>query len=241
LDFVSKNNINCEIFFDAKALDSYTEEEIGIINSTFKKNSLSKILHGPFMDLNIGSLDPGVREVVYNRYCTTLELCKKLGSKMVVFHSSFFPIYYDYYLKKWLKYAKENWDRLLDMARDYEITVLIENSIDSSPKAILALYNEVSNDNFKLCLDFGHYYIYGQKNGLEYIKEYPKDAIREVHLSDNDSNEDQHLALGKGSLPILSFFKVLDELGINPAITVEPHSQKGIIESLEYLKSNNLI
>ncbi len=241
LDFISQNLINCEIFFDSTALDECQKEDIGLINSTFEKYNLSKILHGPFMDLNLGSLDPVIREATYKRYEQTLELCRSLNANRVVLHSSFFPIYYDSYLKKWLKNAVSGWSRLLDKAREYGITVLIENSIDKSPKAILGLLDEIKDKNLKACFDFGHYYIFGEKNGLEYIREYPRESIGEVHLSDNNGKIDQHLGLGKGSLPIPSFFNILDELSIKPVITVEPHSIKDILVSREYLKEKKLI
>ncbi|MBM3254074.1 MAG: sugar phosphate isomerase/epimerase [Candidatus Omnitrophica bacterium] len=241
LDFILQNLINCEIFFDVAALDACKRENISLINSTFEKYGISKILHGPFMDLNLGSLDPVIREATYRRYEQTLELCRSLNADRVVFHSSFFPIYYEGYLKKWLKNAASGWERLLNKARNYGVTILIENSIDKTPKAILGLLGEIKDENFKACFDFGHYYIFGEKNGMEYIKEYPRESIGEVHLSDNNSKIDQHLALGKGILPILSFFNVLNELSIKPVITVEPHSIKDILVSRKYLKANRLI
>lgn len=241
LDFISRNMVNCEIFFEAPALDACKKEDIALINSTFEKHALSKTVHGPFMDLNLGSVDSTIREATYKRYDETLEICKDLNVNTVVFHSTFFPVYYDGYLKKWLGYAKEGWSRILDKAMGYGITIFIENSIDKTPKAILGLLRDVNNGSFKACLDFGHYYIFGEKNGLEYLKEYPKGSIGEIHVSDNNSRLDQHLGLGKGSLPIPSFFKALEEFSINPIVTVETHSLEDIQVSREYLKAEGFI
>jgi sugar phosphate isomerase/epimerase len=240
-DFISRNLINCEIFFDSTALDACSKEDASLINFTFKKHGLSKTIHGPFMDLNLGSLDSIIREATYDRYDKTLELCRSLNVNIAVFHSSFFPVYYDSYLKRWLEHATEGWLKLLDKARAYGITLMIENSIDKTPRAILELLKRINDKSFKACLDFGHYYIFGEKNGLEHIRQYPKDSIGEVHISDSNGRIDQHLALGKGSLPIRSFFDALDELSIKPVITVEPHCIEDILVSREYLKANGLI
>ncbi|MFH0838713.1 MAG: sugar phosphate isomerase/epimerase family protein [Candidatus Omnitrophota bacterium] len=241
LDFISKHAIDCEIFFDADALDICSEKDIDLINSTLNDHGLSRTIHAPFMDLNLGSFDSRIRETTYKRFEQTLALCKSLDARSAIFHSMFFPLYYESTLKRWLQYAKEGWQPLLTMAKKCGVTIIIENSVDTSPKAILALLKEINDESFKACLDFGHYYIFGEKTGLEYLKEYPKGSIKEIHLSDNNTKSDQHLGLGKGSLPFTDFFRALDELSISPIVTVETHTLEDILVSRTYLKSQGVL
>jgi len=235
LEKVVELGINCEIYVDSEALDNYTSKEIDLINSIFSKYGLKKILHGPIYDLNPGSLDSKIREVSQERIKQTISFCEKLNIEHIVFHHGFHHVYYRNHREEWLKNSIAIWRTVVNYCLDKKISLAIENSLDPDPNIIIELIKKINSSNFKACFDIGHFNAFGEKPVLEIFKEYPKEFIQEIHLSDNWGDFDTHLALGKGNIDFKSFFELLAEMRINPIITIEPHSLEDVRPSLEYI------
>ena len=68
IDFVIKHRINPEIYFSAKDLDTCNETEVQRVAHTLQQNDLEVSIHGPFMDLSPGGVDPRVKEVTRDRF-----------------------------------------------------------------------------------------------------------------------------------------------------------------------------
>lgn len=193
-------------------------------------------MHGPFLDLNSGSFDEGIREFSLERYLKVLALADKLETRNVVFHTGFNPIYYKHATAKWLDKAAQTWEKVAKKADSLGIRLAIENSIDTNPQCIIELINRINRKNFKACFDVAHYNIFGERSIKAHLKEYPKGSIAELHLSDNKGDIDSHLALGEGEIDFKGFLKDVFHLGHNPILTVEPHTLKDIPKSLTFLK-----
>ena len=56
--------------------------------------------------------------------------------------------------------------------------------------------------------------------------------IMELHLHDNNGEEDTHLAIGKGNADFAGLFQLIDEKGLSPTITLEPHEEETLWLSL---------
>lgn len=237
LHTLAENRINCEIYIDGDGLDKYNQVEIDEINATFEKYGLSKIAHGPFLDLNPGSRDSKIREFTSQRFIAALEFCKKIKTDHIVLHSGFQPIYYKNSHELFLDLSMKVWKEISEFAIKNSIVISIENSIDPTPEIILKLLERIKSPNINACFDIGHYNTFGQKPVLECLKEYPPDSIGEIHLSDNNGDFDSHLALGEGQIDFVRFFKEMDKMGIEPILTSEPHSMEDIEKNIEYLLS----
>jgi len=235
LDKLAKLGINAEIYVDADSLDTYTTQEIDLINSFFAKYGLKKILHGPIYDLNPGSLDRHIRRVSQERIGETVSLCEKLNTNHIVFHHGFNRIYYKTYREKWLENSSTGWKPVARYCLQKNINLAIENSLDPEPNIILDSIARINLPNFKACFDIGHFNAFGNEPALDIFKRYPKEVIGEIHLSDNTRTCDDHLALGKGNIDFKKFFELLEANKINPIVTIEPHSLEDIKPNLEYL------
>lgn len=235
LDTITEKQINCEIYVDGNALDTYTQAEVDRINSVFEKHGLSKIAHGPFYDLNPGSRDPKARELTNRRFTAAIEFCKKIKANYIVFHSGFQPIFYRETSGLFLDLSVEVWKDVLNIAVKDNIVISIENSIEPTPEIIIKLVARMNSPNFKACFDVGHFNAFGEKSIFDCLKEYPVGSISELHLSDNKGNFDTHLALGEGQIDFVRFFKEIDKMGIEPIVTSEPHSKEDIEKNLKFL------
>ncbi|MFH1406786.1 MAG: sugar phosphate isomerase/epimerase family protein [Candidatus Omnitrophota bacterium] len=238
---VLRNRVNCEIYIGSSALDAPAKREINLINESFKKEGLRKIMHGPFHDLNSGSFDTEVRRISERRYIQAIEFCSALGSGNIVMHTGYQPIFYYYAKDLWMQNALGCWEAVIKQAKKHGITICVENSVDTSADVIVELVKKAGSDNFKACFDIAHYNVFSKVPILESLNAYPPGLIREIHLSDNDGTSDAHLALGEGKIDFPAFFKELDTLGIAPIVTVEPHTPEDIPKSLAYLKGLGLM
>jgi len=61
--------------------------------------------------------------------------------------------------------------------------------------------------------------------------------IAQLHLHDNTGAWDDHLPLGRGNIDFKSFFRQLREIQETPpVVTLEPHQERDLWASLEYLE-----
>ncbi len=242
LDLVARIHVNCSVYFSShKSLDNYRKDGITSIRNFFNKNSLSAIVHGPFLDLNPGSLDVKIRRATLDRFKDTLEVARLLNSRYVTLHSGFEPVLYKKYADEWLKNSIATWSEFTKMAEDAGIKVHIENALEETPLLLITLVNEINSPYFNLCFDGGHFNAFSDTPPHEAFDMLPPDKIGEIHISDNDGSSDQHLPLGEGKIDLDAIFMRVDKLGINPIVTLEPNEVDGAVKSLEYLKNRQML
>jgi len=227
-------NVNCEIYINSEFLDNYKPQEIEKINNAFKDRNILKRIHGPFMDICPGSSDKKVRDLSQERILSAIELCSMLGCSDIVLHSHYDPVYHKRHFNEWFNFSKIVWANVSREAQKSNVTVYIENSEDDNPEPIIAILKEYPL--FKACFDLAHFSIFSSGNWRDILRRYPKDSIGEVHLSDNDTKEDLHLVLGQGSLEIEPFLAEIDTYKEKPIITIEPHSNEGLLMDIKYIK-----
>jgi len=237
IEFLDKHlplMLNAEIYLDSEFIDNHSNKHIDLIKSYFEKSGLSKRTHGPFIDLNPGSSDRQIRQKTAERFMAALQLCGKLQSESMVLHTHFEPIFYRNHFDEWLKNSCQVWDRLLDEALKKKISIFIENSIETDTRAVSAILKKYPY--FGACFDVAHHNVFNPKGWKAAMEEYPLGSIKEVHLSDNNGDEDSHMPLGDGSIQFEELFNEIARRKENPIFTIEPHSQDGLDKSLGFIK-----
>lgn len=240
LSWIADKGINCEIYADGNALDSYDTEEVDLINKVFKEKGLKKIVHGPFLDLNPGSWDQKIRDLTLKRFRQAFEFCEKLKTDHVVLHTGFDPIFYDGVPHLFLDQCTRVWEEAAKAAAAVGVTIAIENSIDPNPAIVTGILEEIKAPNIEACFDAGHYYAFGKMSPFDALKWYPDKSIGEIHLSDNKGDFDSHLPLGEGDLDFRGLIREVLKKGREPIITTEPHSKEDIERNLAYLVSMDI-
>lgn len=234
LDEFCSFGVNCEIYIDANVLDVLAQRHIEAINAAFDKYNLKRSIHSPFMDLNPASSDKDIGQVSINKFKRCIDLCTKLKAKKMVMHTHFHPVFYDSHRQQWLENAIQPWKELAAYAGEREVVIAVENSIDTSAWAALELLSKI--EGIKACFDIAHYNVFSPSGWKTELLKYPPDSIAEVHLSDNRSRNDEHLALGEGNIDFKRFFAILHKQNMHPDITLEPHDKEGILKGLDYIK-----
>jgi sugar phosphate isomerase/epimerase len=223
--------MNPEIGIDATALDASSDKELGNIAEILKINYRKITLHGPFMDLVPGGLDHMLLAASRKRLDRFFDIIPVFEPDQVVCHTGYDPCYYRMHWKEWLTNSIGTWEPHVNRAERFGFKLLLENVYETDPEVHCALFNAISSNAFGFCLDVGHHHVFG-KNPLKEWVETLGDKIMELHLHDNHGKEDTHLAVGKGSVDFARLFKLINEKGLSPTITLEPHKEETLWQSL---------
>ena len=223
--------MNPEIGIDAAALDSVSDKEFRNIAEILKINHRKITLHGPFMDLVPGGLDNMLLKATRKRLERFFEILPIFEPVNVVCHTGYDPCYYRKHWKEWLANSVATWKSHVNHAERFGFKLLLENVYETSPEVHLALFDAIQSDHFGFCLDVGHHHVFGKSPLKEWV-ETLGDKIMELHLHDNNGEEDTHLAVGKGNADFAGLFQFINEKGLSPTITLEPHKEETLWQSL---------
>lgn len=191
-------------------------------------------LHGFFIDINPASGDPDLRDFSKARCRKSCETAKLIGAKNVVFHSSCFPFLRGVYLDVWSKRCADFYQ---EIASDYDLNILIENSPDIDSQPLYALMKRIEDKRVGVCLDIGHANYSHQKTAqwFEELGEW----IRYIHLSDNTGIYDDHLPLGTGNIDWEEVSGLWKKLARKTPITIEVNGLVATGRAVRFLKKND--
>lgn len=193
----------------------------------------SKSLHGPFGDLSPGSLDGLIRQVTRERFEFAYKYARLLGAEHVVLHHGYIPNTNTY--NGWLNRSQEFWTEFL-LDKDPSVTFYLENLLEHDPRLLTEVVRQVDHPNLKACLDIGHAFCHGKHPVQHWIEEMGE-LIGYVHFHDNLGDQDSHLSLGKGRLPLDQICYTLEQAAPDAiwALEVGPENLE---DSLFWLESH---
>jgi sugar phosphate isomerase/epimerase len=227
--------LNPEIGLDAAALDRFTMAEFSSIAEIIHKNARTVTLHGPFIDLSAGSKDPAVRRLTRQRLEQLLDLVPLFQPRSVVCHAGYDAKRYGYFKETWAENSLELWSWMAGRVREHGARLMLENVYEDGPEDIHFFFERLKNQEVGFCLDTGHSSAFGQADlaaWLDTLGPY----LGQLHLHDNLGKDDEHLAVGSGRIDFSILFKYLKKnKNIPPIVTLEPHEEKALWPSLEYL------
>ena len=235
LDRFLKHRINPEIGIDAAALERFTYADFKRIAKKLADHKLTVTLHGPFIDLSAGSTDPAVVALARNRFKQLLELVPLFNPKSVVCHAGYDWKRYGFFKAQWIENCLDTWSWLATRIDNQGSRLMLENVYEKDPEDIRVILDPLKKLGVGFCLDCGHLSAFGNadlKNWLESLGSY----IAQLHLHDNHGSNDEHLAMGLGTIDFDLLFNYL-KLNNNspPIITLEPHREEDLWPSLAYL------
>jgi len=108
LDKFLEWKINPEIGFNCFALDETSDVYLGAAEK-INKAGLRVTVHGPFMDLRPGAVDPLIRKVSEDRIKKAAEIAGQFRPLNIVGHHSFDRRYYVSNEDQWLGSRIETW------------------------------------------------------------------------------------------------------------------------------------
>ena len=215
------------------------------IKELLKKYDLKPSYHGPAHDVDITSMNPGIRKESIKQHKRSLDIAKFLGSDVYVVHAgSFYPGDKNK-IDKGFDRLYNSINELLTLAKEYDIVLAIENhpvnenGIFNNPDNMQKVINYFNSPYIKTTLDLGHANLTNFAVE-EYIKKLGEN-IKHIHLNDNDGIEDLHLVYGKGNLNSKKLIKKLNNIGFDGVGILEiwapDNPVKAINDSIKFINS----
>ena len=234
-DEIISRGVNPEIYFSSAALDTCKDVDARHLGDSLKKAGLSYTFHAPFMDLAPGGMDSKIRQATQERLEHVLHLAALIKPTVVVFHPEYDPWRHDEVFDLWFHGSIEMWTPFVKEAEKINVTLALENVFDQRPETLKKLLDEINSPHCGFCFDTGHWLIFSKSDWQEWI-EVLGGRLVEVHLHDNNGDEDIHLPPGDGKFDFIGFFRHLRTQLLSPLYTLEVHQEEDLPRSLETVK-----
>ncbi len=226
--------LNPEIGLDSWSLATYPPRTFRGVARIFTQAGRRLTLHGPFQDLAPGALDDMILAATRRRLRQAWRWLPVFRPRAVVCHLGYEARHHRWDRDEWLGRAGATFRELGARAQAFGVEVMLENVYEDDPELIKAAIRRIDLPNVRVCLDVGHLHAFGGgdfKTWLETL--WP--VIGHLHLHDNQGQDDDHQALGAGTVPLESVLSFLAERGARPLITLEPHQEGSLTPSFEHL------
>jgi sugar phosphate isomerase/epimerase len=196
--------IEVQSFYDPSLLD---QEPDAVTNHLVALNQVElRASHGCFGDLCPGSFDPLVRSVARQRFEWSYDIARRLSARHLILHHGYVP--HTSPPDRWLVRCSAFWkDFLADKSPD--ISIHIENMLEWEPGLLSDLIDAIDLPWVNANLDIGHVHCNSKVALCRWI-DILGPRIGYVHLHDNHGQEDEHLGLGKGSIPLKETLDALE-------------------------------
>lgn len=222
------------------------EREIDFLIKLQKNKSIQYTVHAPYLDEGINSFNEKIRFAILKEVFHSIDMAKKLRSKVVVLHPALEP--YGLKINEREKLEMDSYNRIAKYANSKNILIGLENEAQTCfwfPdracrfQELEKTVKKIRSKYFGYTIDVGH----ANVSGEDFIKAIYrfKDKLFHIHFHDNFGKKeingriDAHLAPGKGMIDWKKAIKALQEINYQNYITIECNAQ-GIKEGIEFLE-----
>lgn len=239
-DLFMEHGLNPEVGMDAVSLESFSDDDFRNIADRFHENGRRITIHGPFIDLSVGSPDPGIKDLTKRRFEQMIRLLPLFKPETVVCHAGYDEKRHVYFRDEWINESVKFWTWAGNEVKKAGGLLVLENVYEKNPDEILMILDRLDPETVGFCLDTGHQSAFGNVSFEEWIGK-TGSYIRQIHLHDNRGDRDDHLPLGKGSIDFAPLWDYLQgDNSRNIVITLEPHKEEDLWPSVEYLAGKGL-
>ena len=230
INFVAKDFKAWEIVAEGRHRLPDIEKRFNEISSSF---DLEYSVHAPLSDINIGSLNPALREASLNEVLLAIDCCRRMDIDLITVHPGFISPLGQLDRGSVLDETRRSIVEIDQAALENGVVVALENmprmpiTTCTEPDELISLLEGTS---LGVCFDIGHAHTNG--NIDDFVKH--RSCFANVHIHDNDGGSDQHLTIGDGRI---DFERVLARMSGYPhRYVIEARRIEGAPLSQERLK-----
>lgn len=240
LELFVEQGLHPELGIDAWAIDELDGRFHDEIIRRLDEAGLARAAHLPFMDLRPGSTDPLILTATRDRLRRAMALARRYGAAHMVGHSGLAPGADEAFTAEWLPRVTATWSMLLREWPGHP-PLYLENIFDADPGPLCRLVDGLGDPETGLVFDAGHWHSFAggaRHNDLRRWLEAIAPRLRHLHLHDNSGSGDEHVGMGQGIIPWAELFGFLEERGLTPGVTFEPHSREDFGGTLEFVAAH---
>ena len=232
LGFVSNEFDAWEIVAEGRHFLPFVEEQF---LDAVSAHDMKFSAHAPLSDINIGSLNPRVREVAIREITNALRSARQLNISVLTVHPGFYSPLGLLDKPAVLEKTLDSLSCIEKVSKEVGVRVALENMPQMGPmtmgRAPEELFQLLNGFDMDICFDVGHAHTMGAIE--DFLKH--KDRFINVHLHDNMGDRDQHLPVGEGNI---DFKKVLSGLsGYKGRYVIEARNLNDAVLSRDRLKA----
>ncbi|HEB49774.1 MAG TPA: sugar phosphate isomerase/epimerase, partial [Desulfobulbus sp.] len=225
------NRLQPEIGLDGDCLWQCDDADFAEIAVRLRDEGLACTLHAPFTDLAPGGREARIVEVSRDKLRRAFALIPVFRPRSIVCHLGYEPHRHADRFDEWLQNSVATWSELVPIAEQTGTRVLFENTYEQGPHGHRRLLEALDTGSAGFCLDVGHLLAFAGTGWRPWLDEL-EPWLGQLHLHDNDGSSDAHLAIGRGVFDFQGLFDFLRRRDHQPLITLEPHSEEDLWQSL---------
>ena len=197
-------------------------------NHEFRDCGLDIRIHSPTVDLNIASLNKGIRRESVRQIINCANVAEEINASAITVHPGIIGRNEPHLREQAMLYSIESIGEIIDNSN---VTISVEN-MPVRGKFLGNTVEEmerIQETGCSLTIDTGHGNTCGNLEEMLSLKN-----ISYCHLNDNDGEKDQHITLGEGTMD-LSLLKKID------TAIIELNNFDNIVKSQEVIRKLGLI
>lgn len=202
---------------------------------------LSPIVHTDSA-VNTAETVPVLREAVYAHFVEYLDLCRRLGSDRMIVHAG---LTFSDDSAADVSASVAMLGRWAEAAERAGVLLLLENMnvlpaaaeiryLGCTGDEVTEILGRVGSPALRACADLGHAHLL--PGGVPRFLRQIEGTVAHVQLTDNDGIDDDHLALGSGTIDLPAVLSELDRQGYRGPIAIELDGEAERITSAVVLR-----
>lgn len=158
-------------------------------------------IHAPLSDVNIGAINPRMRETALNEVLEAIDIAHRMGVDLMTVHPGFMSPLATLDRDTALRATKESLKVIDSRGKDLGVRIALENMPEmpvSMAKAPGELLEFMEGTELGVCFDIGHANTVGNIPDFLSIK----DRFINMHVHDNVGDRDRHMVIGEGNIDL---------------------------------------
>lgn len=201
-------------------------------------------LHAPFVNLDLASVDEGLRASSVASAVRSVEFCRDLPCPQLVLHVSASPgVKGETARGAAERSTVESLEEITAHASRNGVTILLENMVihsgylrvGSTVQELLELVRRFQDRGVGLCIDTGHSLLNQQDPGEDIRR--AGCHLRSLHINDNDGTTDSHLVPGRGRIEWSAVHAALQEVKYQGVFLFEIYGYEAIQDTIAQAKA----
>jgi len=231
LGFVSQEFDAWEIVGEGRHFLPFVEQNF---LDAVSSHDLKFSAHAPLSDINIGSLNPRIRETAVREITNAVSAARRLNISVLTVHPGFYSPLGLLDKPSVLQRTSESLASIERASQEFGVRVALENMPAMGPMTMgrtpQELFGLLNGYDLGVCFDIGHAHT---MNAIEDFLVH-KERFANVLVHDNMGERDQHLPVGDGNI---DFKQVLKQLsGYDGRYVIEARSLNEAVVSRDRLQ-----
>jgi sugar phosphate isomerase/epimerase len=221
----------------------WSEERLAWLQRAGIENGIRWSIHAPITGCNPAAADAGERVASLRLLMLTMRIAEQLACSYIVLHPG--EVEGDAQAGGNEEAAPRVAGFLLELLKATEgsqVVIGLENVppypglLGTDAAFLERVVRLAGSRRVRIVFDVGHAHLTGEGQCLRALRQLLPE-VAAVHLSDNYGEHDDHLALGKGGVPIEAAVALLQESGFNGAWVLEMRNVPDALASAQWLNN----